>query len=107
MKLEEIKIFLRVDEEEDDELISSLHLAAESYIENATGIVKEMIIDREQLLSLYNLTLKILITHWYENRSVEITGSNFNKLSFSLDTLFLQLEAEYLKMKRIERGNRI
>lgn len=100
MQLKEAKEFLRVDGEEDDVLISSLLLATESYVENATGITREIIGDKEQLLQLYNLTLKLLLTHWYENRSAETTGPNFHKLSFSLDTLFLQLEAEYLKMKR-------
>ena len=94
------KDFLKVDGEEDDDLISSLILAAKSYIENATGFNENMISDNEQMKELYILTLKILLAHWYDNRSPEVTGVNVNKVSFSLDSLFLQLEAEYLKLKR-------
>ena len=104
MELNEIKQYLRIDGDEDNELLSSLYLATKSYIENATGITEDMAQENGKLKELYNLTNKILLAHWYENRVPQMTGSNFHKLDFSLESLFLQLEAEYLKMKRVDEA---
>lgn len=98
MELNEIKEYLRVDGEEDDSLISSLFVSTKKYIENATGVTEEIARNRE-ILEVYNLTVKILLSHWYENRIPEIAGSKPHELNFSLTSLFLQLEAEYLKCK--------
>jgi len=99
MELNDVKLYLRVDGDEDDTLISSLILTAKRYIENGTGITIEMANNSEKIKPIYNLALELLISHWYENREIE--GTNKNKLSFSIDSLLLQLEAEYLKMKRV------
>ncbi|BDR82552.1 head-tail connector protein [Clostridium tetani] len=101
MDLNEVKEYLRIDEEDEDSTLSSLLFAAKSYIKNGTGLTENMIKD-DETLELYKLCLKILISHWYENRAIETTGPNFHKLSFSLESILLQLEAEYLKIKRSE-----
>lgn len=102
MQLKEIKEYLRIDGDEDNELLSSLYVATKSYIENATGITEDMARENEKISGLYNLTNKILLTHWYENRMPQTMSTHLHKLDFSLDSLFLQLEAEYLKMKRVD-----
>lgn len=101
MELNELKEYLRIDGEDEDITLSSLLLAAKSYIKNGTGLEENMIKDNETL-ELYKLCIKILVTHWFENRAIETTGPNFHKLSFSVDSILLQLEAEYLKIKRGE-----
>ncbi|RXI58983.1 head-tail connector protein [Clostridium tetani] len=101
MDLNEVKEYLRIDEEDEDSTLSSLLFAAKSYIKNGTGLTEDMIKD-DETLELYKLCLKILISHWHENRAIETTGPNFHKLSFSLESILLQLEAEYLKIKRSE-----
>ncbi len=98
MELNELKEYLRVDGDEDDNLISSLFITTKLYIENATGITKE-IAEKRNILELYNLTVKILLSHWYENRLPEYTGYK-HEFNFGLTSLFLQLEAEYLKYKK-------
>lgn len=85
MTLEELKLFLRVDGEEEDTLIQGLQLGAEEYLANA-GIVKDY--SKE----LYKLAIKILVSHWYENRSVETVGKNISKISFGVDTIITQLK---------------
>lgn len=64
MTLKEIKDYLRIDSDitYDDTLIEALHLAAIQYIQEATGKTYD---DSNEL---YKLLVKILITHWYENR---------------------------------------
>ena len=85
MDLEELKLFLRIDGEEEDSLIEGLKSGAEEYLTNA-GINKDYSKD------LYKLAIKILISHWYENRVVETVGKNVSKISLGLDTIILQLK---------------
>lgn len=85
MNLEEIKQFLRIDGDEDDTLIKSLQLAAEEYLSNA-GAIKSY--DRE----LYKLAVKLLISHWYENRDAVLVGSISKPLEFSLNCMIIQLQ---------------
>lgn len=85
MNIEELKLFLRVDGEEEDTLIQGLQIGAEEYLSNA-GIVKDY--SKE----LYKLAIKILVSHWYENRSVETIGKNVSKIAFGLDTILIQLK---------------
>ncbi|EPY2286637.1 head-tail connector protein [Clostridium sporogenes] len=101
MQLDELKEYLRIDGEDEDTTLSSLLFAAKSYIKNGTGLEEDMI-KNDEILELYKLCLKLLISHWYENRVIETTGPNFHKLSFSVDSILIQLEAEYLKIKRSE-----
>lgn len=85
MDLQELKLFLKIDGDEEDTLIEGLQLGAEEYLTNA-GIIKNY--EKE----LYKLAIKILVTHWYENRAVETVGKNVSKIAFGLDTIIIQLK---------------
>lgn len=85
MDLEDLKLFLRIDGEEEDSSIEGLQIAAEEYLTNA-GIKKDY------TKELYKLAIKILISHWYENRAVETVGKNVSKIAFGLDTILIQLK---------------
>lgn len=85
MDLEELKLFLKIDDNEEDNLIQGLNLSAEEYLTNA-GIIKDY--SKE----LYKLAIKILVSHWYENRAVETVGKNVTKIAFGLDTIIIQLK---------------
>lgn len=85
MDLEELKLFLRIDGNEEDSLIKSLQAAAEEYLTDA-GIMKNY--NKEK----YKLAVKILVNHWYENRAVETIGKNVSKVAFGLDTILIQLK---------------
>ncbi|HEY5576211.1 MAG TPA: head-tail connector protein [Clostridiaceae bacterium] len=84
MELEELKLFLRVDGTEEDALISSLQLAAEVYLANA-GVVKDYAND------LYTLVVRLLVTHWYENRETFINMKS-TKIDFSIETILCSLK---------------
>jgi uncharacterized phage protein (predicted DNA packaging) len=64
MELSELKLYQKIDSDADDDLTESLKLAAETYLLNA-GIIKDYSNE------LYKLAIKILTTHWSENRCVE------------------------------------
>lgn len=79
--LNDAKVYLRVDGTDDDALIQSLIDASVEYIANAVGEV-------DTSSKLYDLTQKLLIAHWYENR--EPVGQA-DALAFSLESIILQL----------------
>lgn len=72
MTVEEIKKYLRVDDDFDDEIIEALQKAAIKYIQSKTGkTYKE---DDE----VWNLAIKLMIAHWYENREIQAVSSKSN-----------------------------
>lgn len=85
MELEEIKLFLRVDSDEDDTLIEGLQLAGEEYLTNA-GIIKDY------TKELYKLAIRLLVSHWYDNRESVVIGSISKNLEFSLASMITQLK---------------
>lgn len=85
MDIEEIKSYLRVDDTDDDDLIQELQTAAEEYMANA-GVAKEY--DR----AVYKFAIKLLVSHWYDNRGPVNVGSISKSLEYSLASLPAQLK---------------
>ena len=85
MDLEELKLFLRIDGEEEDSFIEGLQIAAEEYLTNA-GIKKDY------TKELYKLSIKILIYHWYENSAVDTEGKILCKIAFGIYTIIVHLK---------------
>jgi len=85
LQLEEIKKYIRVDYDEDDDLITTLQTAAEEYLINA-GIVNDY------SNKLYKLVVLMLIAHWYENRRIVLVGSISKELEMTLSPIILQLQ---------------
>lgn len=81
MKIEELKLYLRIDHDDEDELLETLLESAVQYLTNAGCNPNEG--------NLYSLALKLLVSHWYENR--EIIGKS-DSLSHSLDSIMTQLK---------------
>jgi uncharacterized phage protein (predicted DNA packaging) len=84
--LEEVKTYLRIDGSEEDYFLTSLIMAAQEYIKNATGLTVD------ETNELHKLAVNLLVTHWYENR--ETIGSA-GKMAFSLESIFLQMQYCY------------
>lgn len=85
MELTEIKNYLKVDHNDEDVLLMSLLAAAESYIKQTTGktLKGTAAINTDEL---YNLCVKLMVAHWYENRAVQ-SPSATNDFSFSVQAL--------------------
>lgn len=81
MDLEDIKLYLRVDHDEEDNLLLSLQKASEEYLYNA-GCVKNYDND------LYRIAIKMLINHWYDNRGIIGVSDH---ISHSLESIIYQL----------------
>lgn len=86
IKLNDAKIFLKVDYDDDDLTIESLIKASESYLKNATG--KEFT-NNNDLAVLY---CKVLINEWYNNRDLMLRKTVSEKVSFTLQSILLQLQ---------------
>lgn len=87
MDLQEIKLFLRTDNDDEDMLIQSLVLAAENYLTNAGC---------KQLynVELYRLAIMLLVSHFYENRDV-VSDKKTNVTAFGLPQIITQLKYCY------------
>jgi len=83
--LYEVKQYLRVDDDADDNQIQALIDASSAYLTNAGISPKKA--DKP----LYRLAQMMLVGHWYDNR--EPTG-NATKLAHGLAGIILQLQCE-------------
>lgn len=83
--LEKIKEYLKIDSNDEDITVQALITSAELYLKNA-GVLEDY------QNELYDLAIKMLVLHWYENR--EIVG-NAKKMAFSLDNIITQLQYCY------------
>ncbi len=86
MEIDELKNYLKVDEDDDDDLIKCLQLAAEEYLLN-NGIIQ--CYEKE----LYKLAIKLLVAYWYDNRTIQKDKSK-TKSSFSLEAIIMQLKPD-------------
>ncbi|WP_343337288.1 hypothetical protein TPELB_23560 [Terrisporobacter petrolearius] len=83
--IKEVKNYLKIDEDAVDSEVESLIQAAKIFIKN-TGVTITEILEQNEL---YILAIKILVTHWHENR--EPVGKA-DTLPFSLTSIIVQLK---------------
>lgn len=88
IELCEMKEWLRIFHDEDDNLVNSLILTSISIIKSATGITKDYILSCEddEIIDLYKMVQKIIVTDLYNERDTE------NK---ALTSYYIQLELAY------------
>lgn len=85
MQLSEIKTYLHIVTDVDDELLQSLQQAAQLYIENTTG--KKY----DDTNELHKLLCKLLITHFYEHRDAIDTTTGAAVVPHSIDALMYHI----------------
>lgn len=78
--LEEVKQYLRIDGSEDDNFLTSLITAADEYLFDA-GV-------RSTISFRYKLAVMLLVSEWYENRTIRGVSSD---VSYSVNSIILQL----------------
>lgn len=82
MDIEEIKKYLRIDYDGEDDQIRDFMAAAEEYMLNA-GVKKR------EGSALYNLAVKLLVSNWYSNRMP--IGTATQAMEYSLRRILMQL----------------
>ncbi len=83
LTLEETKQFLRIDSTDDDALLGTLITAAGEYLYNATGKTFD------STNSLAKLFCMVLVSDWYDDRSLITTTSNQTRRI--IDSMLVQL----------------
>lgn len=85
LELQETKLWLRVDHNEEDAIIQTLINSAEEYLINATGREYDNTNNQAKLFCL------VLVTDWYENR--ELSGKKVSeKVRFTIQSMMAQLQ---------------
>lgn len=84
LTLAEVKNFLKVDEGEDEQMLTLLLTASAAFIKNATDK------NADETTELFKLCQLFLIAHWYENPNMSEKAEN---LPFHLESLILQMKA--------------
>lgn len=85
MLLNDVKLYLRVDDYTEDEVIQGMIDAAKQYIQTGTGVAFD------ETDARHLLTLKMIVAHWYDNRGIV---GNTTELPFTVTAQLLQIEAE-------------
>lgn len=85
MLLNDVKLYLRVDDYTEDEVIQGMIDAAKQYIQMGTGVTFD------ETNARHLLTLKMIVAHWYDNRGLVGTTT---ELPFTVTAQLLQIEAE-------------
>lgn len=85
MLLKDVKLYLRVDDYTEDEVIQGMIDAAKQYIQMGTGVAFD------ETNARHLLTLKMIVAHWYDNRGLV---GNTTELPFTVTAQLLQIEAE-------------
>lgn len=91
MDLEQLKEWLKIDYENEDDTLSSLLSASEMIIKQATGVELTDVQADGKAFNLYILVQRIIITNLYENRDSE------GKENLGLTSLYIQLETYKLQ----------
>ena len=90
--LEEIKEWLRIDNDEEDRQLSSLILSARAIIKSATGVTREDVEENIDALNLYKMIEKLEVSMIYEGSLKDTTNKG-------LIALYMQLEGSVLNDK--------
>lgn len=85
MLLKDVKLYLRVDDYTEDEVIQGMIDAAKQYIQTGTGVAFD------ETNARHLLTLKMIVAHWYDHRG--LVGSD-SEMPFTVTAQLLQIEAE-------------
>ncbi len=87
LTLAEIKLYLRVDGTEEDNLITSLELFSREEIEESTGALYEMY----KTVEMYKMAQMIIITDRYENRASQDSELKSNT---ALNSIYKKLKCK-------------
>lgn len=90
LTLDDVKLYLRVDSNDEDALLQDLMEGAVSFLERMTG--KVCMPDD----AVWKMAIKYLCAHWYENRDDTVAGRDA-KVDYTIDCLIshIALCADY------------
>lgn len=84
IKLENIKDYLKIEDDFDDKLLEILLISAKDYVLNYTGLTIEQIDNKESI----TVAILSLIADLYENREYTIEKGKVNKITESILNMY-------------------
>lgn len=97
MTLDDVKAYLRIDEDADDMVLEVMMQAAKQYIKDAVGFYEE---ENPKIKMLYWL----VIQDFYENRVLVVKEADKQRLSYAVSSIVMQLQTEALLKERENYG---
>ncbi|AJD91538.1 hypothetical protein JMA_22210 [Jeotgalibacillus malaysiensis] len=91
-ELQQLKEYLRIDYDDDDETLKSLHKRAKISVRNQVGVIDVSIEDAKEQ---YDQACAMLVQHWYDNRESFRIGNNAYEIPHSLNSLLRELRYCY------------
>lgn len=85
MTLDEVKSYLRVDFDDDDEMIKQMARAAEEYVIGAVG-------EYDENNSKANMLFLAVLQDLYDNRTLTVTEQQRRRMSYTYASIILQLQ---------------
>ncbi|MCQ4763232.1 head-tail connector protein [Cloacibacillus evryensis] len=95
LSLEDIKLYLRVDDDAEDALILAQLAAAESYIKGKISKTQRLSGGEPLRLEddpLYQQCVKLMVAHWYENRTISAVGTTVIGFKHAVDAILAHIE---------------
>lgn len=101
LSVEDMKTYLRVDTDDEDSLIEAQISAADKYISGKVSKTQVYLSTGEDgvkvygLLaedSLYQQCVKLMVSHWYENRGIVVTGTIVAGIQHTVDAIIAHIE---------------
>lgn len=95
VSLSELKAFVRIDTEDDDDLVASLGIAAREFIETAAG--RDYSSAEAVVPEKAKIAIQALVSHWYEQREPITVGASVAHVPMHVRSLIAQLRAGVLE----------
>lgn len=87
LDLEFVKEYLKVDYEDEDTLIQSLILAAQSYVNTMLGYKVTERWSTTQIPDELTIACLMIISNWFDNRQLQTTGTLGAEISFAVSAI--------------------
>lgn len=87
-----LKNYLRIDYDDDDDLLKILFKRAKISIKNQVGPIDETDLDMKEQ---YDQACALLVMHWYDNRESFRIGNNAYEIPNSLNSILRELKYCY------------
>lgn len=105
--LEEIKIALKIDTDDDDIEVKRAVMAAIAYIKGAIGSDKpSFYLQENETIELINLSIIMLADHYYKSRSATVESMTANgtlrEYDLGFTSIILQLKGKYALFEESE-----
>lgn len=95
MELDEVKNYLRIDGDAEDDALQSMFMAAISYIKSATGKnfveLEDGSVEPIEKDALFCMCSKMLVAQWYENRGEQVQ-SGLTQVKFAVGEMLQHIE---------------